>query len=165
MGRSCRGAGARQLETVIGWNPSGLPASGSRSAGCRSRVGDIPTRRRRDRCKRVRAAGDPAASCAKAVAIYQGDLLEGIDSASAEFEEWLRPERERLGGIAGRLLEQVAQSANPKEMTDDAIRLGRQLLAGDRLREPVYRALMRLQVCKGERAEAMRLYATCREAL
>jgi DNA-binding SARP family transcriptional activator len=39
------------------------------------------------------------------------------------------------------------------------------LLARDPLREPVYRALMRLMVRQDERAAALKLYATCREAL
>jgi adenylate cyclase len=43
--------------------------------------------------------------------------------------------------------------------------LGRRLLAKDRLREPVYRALMRLQERKGDRVEALKLYAACRTAL
>ena len=36
---------------------------------------------------------------------------------------------------------------------------------GDRLREPVYRALMRLHACRGERTEALKLYAACSEVL
>src|SRR4030095_8839020 len=59
--------------------------------------------------------------------------------------------------------EQAAAAANGA--AEDSFRLGRLLLARDRLREPVYRALMRLHVRQGERAEALKLYAVCREAL
>jgi TolB-like protein len=64
-----------------------------------------------------------------------------------------------------RALEQLAQSPDSSGLTDEAIRLGRRLLARDGLREPVYRALMRLHTRKGERTEALKLYATCRDVL
>jgi len=97
--------------------------------------------------------------------LYRGELLDGIDRVTAEFEEWLRPERQRLGDLAVRVLEQLAISSTPNGVSDESIRLGRCLLARDRLREPVYRALMRLHACKGERTEALKLYATLREVL
>ena len=97
--------------------------------------------------------------------LYRGDLLDGIDGVTAEFEEWLRPERQRLGDLAVRVLERLALSSTPNGVFDEAIRLGRCLLARDRLREPVYRALMGLHARQGERAEALKLYAACREAL
>lgn len=101
----------------------------------------------------------------RAVALYRGCLLDGIDGATTEFEECLRAERERLSDLAVRALEQTALCATPSGATDDAIRLGRHLLACDPLREPVYRALMRLSVLKGDRAEALKIYAACRDAL
>jgi len=101
----------------------------------------------------------------QAALLYRGDLLDGIDGVTAECEEWLRPERERLGDLASRVLEQLALSSAPNGVSDETIRLGRYLLAHDRLREPVYRALMRLHVRKGERTEALKLYAACRAAL
>ena len=36
----------------------------------------------------------------RAAVLYQGDLLEGISPGSAQFEEWLRAERERLHEFA-----------------------------------------------------------------
>jgi TolB-like protein/Tfp pilus assembly protein PilF len=101
----------------------------------------------------------------KAIALYRGDLLDGIDGGGTGFDEWLWPERERLSGLAVRVLEQRALVSAASEADDEAIRLGRHLLARDRLREPVYRALMRLHVRKGERTEALKLYAACRWAL
>ncbi len=104
-------------------------------------------------------------ACDRAVTLYRGELLDGIDGVTAEFEEWLRPERERLGDLAVRVLEQLALSSTPNGVSDETFRLGRHLLARDRLREPVYRALMRLHARNGERAEALKLYAACRDAL
>jgi len=101
----------------------------------------------------------------RAVALYRGNLLDGIDGVTAEFEEWLRSERERLGDLAARVLEQLALSSTPNGVSDEAIRLGRCLLAQDRLREPVYRALMGLHARRGERTEALKLYTACRDAL
>jgi len=112
----------------------------------------------------ARLAGQ-ATSAETAIAIYRGDLLEDIDGASSEFEAWLRPERERLSDLAVRVLEQFVQAPGPQEISDEALRVGRRLLARDRVREPVYRALMRLHVHRGERAEALKLYAACRDAL
>jgi TolB-like protein/Tfp pilus assembly protein PilF len=101
----------------------------------------------------------------RAAALYQGELLEGIDGLGSDLETWLRAERERLTDLAVRVLEELAIGADHDGATDDAVRLGRHLLAHDPLREPVYRALMRLMVRHDERAAALKLYATCREAL
>lgn len=109
----------------------------------------------------ARMAQDHAA-CAQAASLYRGDLLEGIDGATPEFEAWLRPERERLASIAIRLVEAEAARGQPN---DAARHLAQHLLSRDRLCEPVYRALMRLHAAGGERAAALKLYAVCREAL
>jgi TolB-like protein len=101
----------------------------------------------------------------RAAALYRGDLLEGIDGVTSEFDEWLRPERERLDGLAVRVLEQLALASTPNGVADDWFQLGRRLITRDHLREPVYRALMRLHDRKGERTEALKLYAACRGAL
>lgn len=103
-----------------------------------------------------------ARSQGDAALLYRGALLDGIDGLTPDFEAWLGPERERLCSIAIRLVEQVAEASAPSE---SATCLARQLLAHDPLCEPVYRALMRLHVASGERAAALKLYATCRDTL
>jgi TolB-like protein/Flp pilus assembly protein TadD len=108
-----------------------------------------------------------ATNCAsfdKAAGLYQGKLLDGFDGTTADYDDWLRPERERLAGLAQRLLETVASSPS-EQSAEETIRFGFRLLADDRLCEPVYRALMRLLARKGNRVEAMRLYTVCRGAL
>lgn len=97
-----------------------------------------------------------------AARLYRGALLDGIDGITPEYEAWLDPERERLAGIAIRLVEQIAATAQPSE---PALCLARQILARDPTCEPVYRALMRLHVAAGDRAAALKLHAACREAL
>lgn len=100
--------------------------------------------------------------CERIASLYRGDLLEGIDSATPEFEAWLGPERERLADVALRLVESSAARGQPDET---AVRLAQRLLLRDRLCEPVYRALMRLHVASGDRAAALKLYGSCRAAL
>jgi TolB-like protein/Tfp pilus assembly protein PilF len=106
-----------------------------------------------------------AGACVRSAALYRGDLLDGIDGLTAEFEEWLRPERQRLGALAARVVEELALPGAPAAAADEAIRLGNSLLARDRLCEPVYRALMKVHARRGERTQALKLYAACREAL
>ena len=53
----------------------------------------------------------------------------------------------------------------PETTVKRALELGRQLINRDRLREPVYRALMRMLARQRDRAEAMKVYAKCRDAL
>ena len=99
---------------------------------------------------------------AEAASLCRGALLEGIDGLTPEFEAWLEPERERLASIAVHLVEQIAET---RASCEPATCLARQLLARDPLCEPVYRALMRLHVAGGDRAAALKLYATCRDTL
>jgi TolB-like protein/Tfp pilus assembly protein PilF len=103
-----------------------------------------------------------ANSRGEAALLYRGPLLDGIDGLTPEYEAWLGPERERLVSVAIHLVEQIAQTCQPNEA---AACLARQLLACDPLCEPVCRALMRLLVAGGARAAALKLYATCRDAL
>jgi DNA-binding SARP family transcriptional activator len=107
-----------------------------------------------------------AASLDKAVILYRGELLAGIEPPTPEFEQWLRPERQRLEDLAAKAVEQLALSdLPPHAVAKGAIDLSRQLLNRDRLREPLYRALMRLLARQRDRAEAMKAYANCRDAL
>jgi tetratricopeptide (TPR) repeat protein len=98
-----------------------------------------------------------------ALALYAGDLLEGVDGLTAEFDAWLRPERERFGALAVRALECAADVEAAD--CDAALRVGRRLIAQDPTREPVARAVMRLLLRRGERGEALKLFANCRDAL
>jgi DNA-binding SARP family transcriptional activator len=90
-----------------------------------------------------------AGACVRSAALYRGDLLDGIDGVTAEFEEWLRPERQRLGALAARVVEELALPGALAAAADEAIRLGNSLLARDRLCEPVYRALMQVHARRG----------------
>ena len=112
----------------------------------------------------ARLAAD-AASFDQAIPLYRGELLAGIEPPTPEFEQWLKPERQRLEDLAAKAVEQAAAPDLSPATVKHALELGRQLIKRDSLREPVYRALMRMLAHRRERADAMKLYANCRDAL
>jgi len=114
--------------------------------------------------ERLLRAGTPD-SIEQAVALYRGDLLDGISIRDDAFEDWLLLERQRLR----RLLEEAlatlmarAMAAGERGRTEAA---ARRLLTLDPLREAAGRALMQLHAARGEAAQALRLYEILRERL
>lgn len=102
---------------------------------------------------------------AEALALYAGELLHGADGLTPEYEAWLVSERERLNILAAQSLERLAKAAPSAPERSTGIEIGRRLLAGDAIREPVVRSLMRLLVGQGDRSEALKIYGACRDAL
>lgn len=102
---------------------------------------------------------------AGAINLYRGPLLDGLDPTSPEYVEWLRPERQRLEDLAAQVAENTSRDANTAKVHPDAMVFCRKLLARDRLREPIYRALMRILVRAGDRAEALKTFAQCKAVL
>lgn len=100
-----------------------------------------------------------------ALALYTGDLLEGLSIRDEAFEDWLRQERGRLRGLAeqaaGRGLAMAERAAEPTAIHKAAQRL----LQLDPLREDAVRAEMRLRAAEGEKAAALRLYTNLADAL
>lgn len=96
---------------------------------------------------------------AAAVALYQGDLLEGCD------DDWCLIERERLRGLFLGLLSTLLRQHRDRGEYDEAIRYGRQLVAHDPLLEHVHRELIVLYCLIGDRGAALRQYRRCRETL
>ncbi len=97
--------------------------------------------------------------------LYQGGLLDGADTATPEFEHWVVQERQRLDAFAEQFVVVASLSALSPKDADAAMQLARRLLAQDRMLEPVYRAMMRICHNRGERAVALKHYATCRDVL
>jgi len=106
-----------------------------------------------------------AGALEEAVSLYQGELLEGLPSSEAPFDDWLRSERARLHELAvdgcAKLLARQ-QSAGSPEL---AIRTALRLLALDPLQEAVHRTLMRLYVQQDRRSAALKQYETCAAVL
>jgi DNA-binding SARP family transcriptional activator/Flp pilus assembly protein TadD len=103
--------------------------------------------------------GDLASLCA-------GELLEGLDGISPSFDQWLLGERtrftDRLRGLLETELQQAnGTSADAKQLASTA----RRLIAFDPTHEGAARVLMRALADMGERAQALKEYARCRDAL
>jgi adenylate cyclase len=107
-----------------------------------------------------------AAALAEAVALYRGDLLEGLHlDGCSDFEVWLVGERERWRRrAAGALRELVAhhsRSGNHRE----ALRHARRLLDLEPWREEGHRQVMQLLARGGQRGAALAQYEACRRIL
>lgn len=90
-----------------------------------------------------------------AIDLYRGDLLEGC------YDEWVLDVRERfrdryLSHLL-RLAEVLASDGDHAE----AVRVGRELLRNDPLREEAYRFVMRVHLAAGDRAAAVRVFHEC----
>src|SRR5262245_41121256 len=100
-----------------------------------------------------------------AAALYEGDLLDGIDVSEEPFEEWLRAERARLREADFKspttLTQHQAKSGSPESAVQTAVLL----LALDPLREETHRTLMRLYSRQGRLGDALRQYQSCVNAL
>ena len=111
------------------------------------------------------AREDDPPSLERALALYRGELLEGLDTGATAFEEWLRSERQRLFEVAvetaGRLLRHYVKLAQDEAAVRTAIRL----TTLDPAQETVHRTLMRLYAAQGRRAAALRQYQICVDAL
>src|SRR5215831_1265003 len=114
--------------------------------------------------ERLISEGTPEA-LERAMALYRGDLLDGIGIRDPAFEDWLLVERQRLRRLAedalGKLMAQsMAAGARARAAT-----AARRLLSLDPLREAACRALMRIHVEQAETAQALKLYETLRDRL
>src|SRR5262249_41061463 len=101
----------------------------------------------------------------RAAALYRGDLLEGISAGSAQFEEWLRAERERLHELALEAFAKLLGHQMKLGDTEPAIQTALRLLSLDPLQEVTHRTLMRLYAGQGRRAAALRQYQVCIDIL
>ncbi|MBV9645839.1 MAG: AAA family ATPase [Candidatus Eremiobacteraeota bacterium] len=87
-----------------------------------------------------------------AVALYSGDLLEGL------YDEWIIPPRERLRSTYLGALAQVVSHARRRLDFPCAITHAKRLLEMDSLREDVARRLIALKYEAGDRAGALEEY-------
>ncbi len=97
----------------------------------------------------------------RAVALYRGELLEGLSVDEPPFEEWLLPERERLRELALEALARLLAYQSKGQATERAIQTAIRLLALDPLQEPAHRTLMRLYARQGRRSAALKQYQVC----
>jgi DNA-binding SARP family transcriptional activator len=100
-----------------------------------------------------------AAAAQEAVALYQGDLLEG------QYQDWCLYERERLQQMYLALLDKLIGHCVARQDYAAAQDYGGRVLRYDRAHERTHRHLMRLHYLAGDRAAALRQYERCRHAL
>jgi TolB-like protein/DNA-binding SARP family transcriptional activator len=114
--------------------------------------------------ERLLSTGTPEA-IEQAVALYRGDLLDGITIHDAAFEDWLLVERQRLRRLLEGALATLVNRAMAAGERGRAEAAAQRLLALDPLREAASRSLMQLHAERGEAAQALKLYETLRERL
>src|SRR5215470_13203746 len=114
--------------------------------------------------EQLSAEGTPLA-LGRAVKLYRGDLLDGLDVDGAEFGEWLMVERQRLRDLARQAFSALLGSHLASGERDQAGAVARQLLSLDPLQEPAHRALMKIYAEQGQAAMALKQYQLCRDAL
>jgi DNA-binding SARP family transcriptional activator len=95
----------------------------------------------------------------RAVELYRGDLLEGVD------DDWIIFERERLRLRYLDALERLIRHHDACGEWTQAAAYAQRLLASDPLREHVHRAAIRCHLALGDRAAALRQFETCARLL
>lgn len=104
------------------------------------------------------------AALERAVALYRGDLLAGLDFEGL-IGEWLERERTRLREHALEALYRLAQFYLTQHRLPQAIAALRRLLAFDPWREEAHRLLMLALAHSGQHSAALAQYETCRRVL
>ncbi|HEX7038211.1 MAG TPA: AAA family ATPase [Pseudomonadales bacterium] len=112
--------------------------------------------------RRLAAAPDPE-SWARAMTLYRGSLLEGLDARVDTFDEWLDEMRRELAATAARLCRALADAHDGDN--DAVIAWTRRLLALDPLDEAAHRDLMRSYIAAGQDGAAIRQFLHCRSVL
>lgn len=100
-------------------------------------------------------AGDDEEALADADRLYQGLLLQGLDTGEEAFEEWLAAERARLHVRACGVLERLAALRLEDGDFAAAIETARRLIGLDPLNEEAHRLLIRALAAAGRRSEAL----------
>ena len=109
---------------------------------------------------------EKAARVGEAIALYQGDFLEGLTIRNARnFEAWMVPERERLHRLVVGALHDLVNFALASSLYQSGRVHANRLLALDPLNEAGYRQLMVLLALSDQRSEALAQYEQCRRLL
>ena len=101
----------------------------------------------------------------QAVALYQGEFLEGFNPGSCSFEDWLMERRGRLRERAMAAVETLLARQLADKPGESAIGLALRLVSWDPLRESAQRTLMTLYARLGRHGAALKQYQICRAVL
>ena len=111
------------------------------------------------------AGNGSTAALEQAVALYRGELLDGIGIRDPAFEEWLLIERQRLSHLLEEALTKLLSQLIANGVSERAIETARRLLSLDPLREEASRALMQIHAERGQTAQALKIYESLRDRL
>ena len=92
-------------------------------------------------------------------------MIQAATFAEDRFEEWATAPREELARLHRELLIGLGRLEQALGNDGAAAAALRQVLGDDPTDEPAHRALMRLFAANGDRAQAVRQYHACRDAL
>jgi DNA-binding SARP family transcriptional activator len=101
----------------------------------------------------------------RAVALYRGDLLEGLDTRAPAFDDWLALERSRLREQALNAMTRLLEDLCATGAIESGLRVALRVLTLDPLRESAHRALMQLYAKQARYGSALKQYQTCRRVL
>jgi DNA-binding SARP family transcriptional activator len=102
---------------------------------------------------------EQAGALEEAVALYRGDLLQEV------YDDWCVYERDRLRALALDALFRAMRYHLLRRNWGAALEHGQRLLDADPLNEPVHTAVMHCHFGSGNRAAALRQYASCQRLL
>ena len=110
------------------------------------------------------AEGDDVEALVSACELYGGELLADIGASSAEFEEWLAGQRERL---RSGLIERLTGALNDGAGLSPAMRslCAHKLLGVDPCNERAFQALMTEAAEQGDHARLRHLFERCERQL
>jgi DNA-binding SARP family transcriptional activator len=118
-----------------------------------------------DTAESERIADRPPSEREPLAALLRGPLLDGFPAIEQPFVDWLAEERARWSEHSVARLEECLAALSAAGASERAIVVGAHLLELDPTRESVHRALMRLELERGDRTAALRRYQRCRDAL
>lgn len=98
----------------------------------------------------------------RALALYQGDLLDGARLKEEGLEAWIRPRRERL---RARAISFLSESLNTACEAEHCVALASRLLELEATNEAAHRALMRTYTAQGRDNAALKQFIVCRDLL
>jgi predicted ATPase/DNA-binding SARP family transcriptional activator len=111
------------------------------------------------------ASANAIATLEAALALYQGDFLDGFALESDEFDAWVTVERERLRFAITGVLDHLVDAYTQRGDAGAGMACISRLLHLDPLREKTYRQAMRLLASTGQREAALRQYEACQRTL
>jgi DNA-binding SARP family transcriptional activator len=111
------------------------------------------------------AASSNPDDLARATALYQGDLLEGLQLNETRVDNWLASERSRLHHLVIDVLMKQLNAAIEADQHVHILNIASSLLTLDGTQEHVHRVLMRLYRKQGRHGDALQQYNVCARVL